>query len=738
MGTFVWHRVYTINIDNLLDSIFRGSTTQTLNTIVCPTALVERDPHFKKLQCVHLHGHVNQLDKGLTFTLQEFAEQQTRPNPWYQLLADDVCRRPVVFIGSLMEESPFQHYLSLRGEKVRGTKEYRPASFLVDPYIGKIRSVALSDQNITPVECSGEDFFSALSARLAKSDLSIQATCVRAFPHVFSGRGPRDDSVIRFFDPIDHTALPSTSRGLPDSFYMGAEPTWRDISDGRDGKRDALECLNDDLARHNDRFQCLVLFGPAGSGKTTVMKRIAYDLSQAGKLVYCAKSEQLVDFEGIIRLAKDDQLGTERLYVLVDNFTRHIPAIGKSANDLADCARVTLLLADRTNAYARRANALRALAPLELEIKDLTEGEVHSILQKLEQFKVLGALRDKTPEERVHEFMFRASRQLLVAMQEATRGIGFEAILTGEYNELVPEAKRAYTICCLAVAQGAPGVYRRHLTPCLGKSSFTRGTVIEQLLRGVLVAENDTGTLLRPRHRKIAEQIAEKIAPASMKYEAVVDYLKQIASDIIPNAITRRTPPFRAYRGLIRCDTLTRLFGGDHDTIISIYEELRDFYGDDFLFWLQYAMAHFAKGVLDTTENYLHQALSICANVRSNPFQIKHQQGILYLAQAIQSGPAILGMERAKEGIAILDDLIRERGDIDSYPFNGYTEHVMRWYVHAGSAISDKEWEALRGVAKRAAATYPRDDMARDNRDKIERAYMMRVVKNPNDDQLTQ
>ena len=115
------------------------------------------------------------------------------------------------------------------------------------------------------------------------------------------------------------------------------------------------------------------------------------------------------------------------------------------------------------------------LAPLELEVKDLTEAEVHSILQKLEQFKVLGALRDKTYDERVHEFMIRASRQLLVAMQEATRGIGFEAILTGEYNELVPEAKLAYTICCLAVAQGAQGVYRRHLTPCLGRHPSPKG-----------------------------------------------------------------------------------------------------------------------------------------------------------------------------------------------------------------------------------------------------------------------
>ena len=274
--------------------------------------------------------------------------------------------------------------------------------------------------------------------------------------------------------------------------------------------------------------------------------------------------------------------------------------------------------------------------------------------------------------------------------------------------------------------------------PCLKKSSFTKGVVIEQLLRGVLVSENDTGTLLRPRHRSIAQQIAEKIAPFHMKYEAVVGFLKQISSDIVPNAIKRRTPPFIAYRGLINCDGLTRLFGGDHDTIISVYEELRDFYGDEFLFWLQYAMAHIAKGGLNIAENYLHQAASICESVGANPFQIKHQQGILYMTQAAQTNPALLGVERAKQGIALLNGLIQERGDTDSYSFNGYTEYVMRWYVHAGTIVSDKEWESLRALAKLATKKYPRDDMACNNRDKIERAYLMRVVKSDNGNQVTQ
>jgi len=109
---FVWNRIYTTNIDNLLDKIYSSKTDQELETIVCPDHDRERDQLLGQLQVINLHGHVHQLDRGVTFTLEEFADQQAGVNPWYQNLIDDLYNRPIVFVGSLMEESPFQHYLA--------------------------------------------------------------------------------------------------------------------------------------------------------------------------------------------------------------------------------------------------------------------------------------------------------------------------------------------------------------------------------------------------------------------------------------------------------------------------------------------------------------------------------------------------------------------------------------------------------------------------------------------------
>ena len=327
---------------------------------------------------------------------------------------------------------------------------------------------------------------------------------------------------------------------------------------------------------------------------------------------------------------------------------------------------------------------------------DLDESDVISVLDRLTTFGFLGALRNRSRSEQVNEFMIRAKRQMLVALREATSGKEFDAILMDEYSELTLEARLAYTICCIAVAKGAPGVYRKHLMPCIPRSRFVKGVVIEDLLRGVLVPGNETGTLLKPRHGLIAQWIANEVAPLEMRFEAVSTFLVQVSNHIVPTEIKKRSPAFLAYRGMVNCEGLYELFGGDTIMMLQIYADVRPYYDGDFLFWLQYAMAHIKAGNLDVAENYLNQSLSIAPHSH----QTLHQKGILYLMQATSSEFPVTMLSRAQEGMDILLDQIRQRGDHDSYPYHAYLTHVGRWYTHADALISQTEWEKLRLVGK--------------------------------------
>jgi hypothetical protein len=727
VSAIAWSRIYSLNIDNLLQFLYSRGATQRLGTIVCPAPPEERDPHFRRVQAVHLHGHIDHPQSGLTFTLADFAKQTAKPNPWYQTLADDMYRQSILFVGTLLEEGPFHHYLEMRDYRDRAIQEFRPKSFLVCPTISTIRADSLKDRNIQPIECTGEEFFASLAREIHLPELSVESVRKRVYPYVVirDDHVESDSSVNRFFDHILPTALPRTVGVVPGNFFLGAEPTWEDIDNRRDGSRVINKDLLGILKQTPARFRCVVLHGPAGCGKTTTLMRTACDLAADGQSVLYAKGLERLDLNGVIQLARELEDKKEGLYLFVDIMERHLGSIDQVRARLVECKLLTLVLAERSNKYYSRCQAIADLAPAEVKMPDLAEEDVLAILERLERFGYLGVLRGKPRADQVQAFMVRASKQLLVAMREATSGKGFDAILRSEFGELPGPAKLAYAICCLAVNAGAPGVYRRHLTPCLPDTEFRKGIVINDLLRGVLVPANETGTMLKPRHRLIARWVATEVAPQGLKQEALSIFLQQIASDIVPNEIKRRSPAYLAYRGMINSEQLFEAFSGDMDLILPLYEELRPYYGQDFLFWLQRGMAHARAEQLDVAENFLNQSLAI----NSNSHQTLHYLGIIYLMQAARSSNAITAKEIADDGIGLLTTQIRERGDYDSYPYSAYLTYVVRWYEAAGTLITSNEWEALRKVGLEATRKYPKDDVVKEAAKEVEKLYMMRAVK---------
>lgn len=719
-----WHRIYSLNIDNLIQKLYGRDATQRIRTIVNPAAPEDRDGLFGVLQCIHLHGHVECADKGLVFTLPDFGSLTAHPNPWYQTFLDDYFNRPIVFIGTQLEEPMFFHYLHLRDPKQRELREFRPKSFFINPSIGSIRASSLRQRNIVPVECTGNEFFESLRDTVDLDTLSVNSVRSTVYPHaVFrNDKAELDEDVNRYFDAIVPGQLPFIRKSPPDDFFMGAEPDWYDIDQRRDAERTIGETLLKNLSLDRETFSMLVLHGPAGSGVTTSLMRTAHTLASNGGRVYYAKGLERTDLRGILDLAEDSS--DKRVFVFLDGLRKYLWAIDAVCDRLRSMKNVTFVVGERSNRYAQVSHALLGFTPIDIRMPDLDETDAQEIIGKLESFGFLGVLRNKTPEERVQAFMERANKQLLVALREATSGQGFDAILRTEFLELAPQAQTAYTICCIAVAHGAPGVYQRHLLPCLGRADFKKGMVISDLLRGVLVPANATGTMVKPRHRLIGYWVATEIAPVGVKQGAISTFLQQISSDIVPNEIKRRSPAYLAYRGMINSEALKETFANDHEIILALYDELKESYDRDFLFWLQYGMAQMNAGHLDVAENYMKQSIGMYPNSH----QVKNKLGCLNLMKATQSSNPVIAIDQANEGIDLLREQMHAEGDHDSYPYHAYLVYVTRWYRKAGTMVSQGEWEELRAIGSEATRKYPRDDMIRDAVNEVERQYLLRVA----------
>ena len=271
-----WHRIYTTNIDDVLKNAYAAASgQQRFEVVVCPSPYESPDFFMERLSCIHLHGSINNLDKPLTFSLEDYAHATASPQPWYQALVDDMQARTILFVGTRLNEPPFYHYIALREFRSPGTKDIRAKAFLVSPNISQVRARQLDDQNIVPVVATGEEFFRTLYEFLGR-EFPRRIEILRAlYPHQLAAIERKDVSLpselLRQFDFILPDSLPGPGVKGRSLFYLGAEPTWMDIRHNIDAQRRVSQTLTEELMSVGPGGRCFVLAGYAGSGKSTVV-----------------------------------------------------------------------------------------------------------------------------------------------------------------------------------------------------------------------------------------------------------------------------------------------------------------------------------------------------------------------------------------------------------------------------------------------------------------------------------
>jgi NAD-dependent SIR2 family protein deacetylase len=179
----LWYRIYTANIDDVLENAYSPVGAQTLVPITCPHPYQEPDIWYEKVQCVHLHGSVLDFSKGFTFTFDEFARLTASPNPWYQAMVDDMQSKSFVYMGTRLNEPPFYHYLEMRSQRARGAIEHRARAFLVAPTVPHIRRRQLEDKGIVVVEASAEEFLNAVAPILRSRAHERMELLENRYPH---------------------------------------------------------------------------------------------------------------------------------------------------------------------------------------------------------------------------------------------------------------------------------------------------------------------------------------------------------------------------------------------------------------------------------------------------------------------------------------------------------------------------------------------------------------------------
>ena len=333
--------------------------------------------------------------------------------------------------------------------------------YSIDPFALDYDIRYWGDRKVEILKCSFREFLDELSQRIDKNDAALAAVQPRqghSIARFYTSTETHISDRLSFFldNSVDHIRpnMKISGRPTPKAFYEGEDVGWGAL----EAKFDVPRRVSDDILSESviseiedepeGGAQLVLIKGPAGNGKTIALRRIAWDAANDyDKFVLFLKDTGAID---PVAIAEISERTNRRLFLFVDRCALHHDEI----LELFLAAKrekhsITIITAEREHEWHTYCGALNELPRQDYSIRYLSEKEIHSLLEKLDQYNCLGVLGNVSYEERFRAFYEHAGRQLLVALHELTSGRSFEEIVNDEYNRIIPaEARYLYLDVC--------------------------------------------------------------------------------------------------------------------------------------------------------------------------------------------------------------------------------------------------------------------------------------------------
>lgn len=445
--SFPWSRIFTLNIDDCAETALRSGRSQKLEIFFRNSPLEESDPIFERVQLVKLNGSADRPEDGFIFSPQEYGEGSNRLPIWYRELGQNHSSYTFIFIGSKLDEPLFQHAIS----EMRSTVKRAPLrGYVITPTASEIDKHHLTSLNLTHIAGTIGDFAKWLDQEMPKRpapwDLAIgRRPELRNISKSLNEPQKRALNSVTLVstDSLPHS-IKTTDTGAIRDFYRGYKPHWIDIIDGVPGE---LSFINDFLqyveANHSGG-KCILLVGPAGSGKTTALMMTALRLSQKSDAPVYFLREAVSDIKDII--ISLEQINTSTFYLFIDKIDsmhNEISEILQSAHARHAC----IVASERLNIWNRRVkNVVEPILAKTFTAETIRRADANLILDKLEKFGPWTRLQPLSRDQRVKEIYAKADRQLLIGLMEATTGLGFIKIIENDFRNLGDDRHKKFLI----------------------------------------------------------------------------------------------------------------------------------------------------------------------------------------------------------------------------------------------------------------------------------------------------
>ena len=674
---FRWHGLATTNYDRIIEKAYEieGGCLQVAQPIISNGDRIQdalRSPDSVLL--LKLHGCISRAaseECPLILTTDQYVQYKVGRSRLFTTLQEWAYERPLVFIGHSIQDPDLRAILL----ELSGLGDRRARCYGVVPDVDEIASRYWESKKLTLLKGSCQEFLETLDRDISANARVLSSLLRTQESHPISERFRSTDTVLsdtcRSFltNDVQHVRSATSERVEPKHFYRGLSRGWAAIEQNLDVRRKLGDTILTDVVLaepgdHLDAVEIILIKGHAGSGKSVLLRRIAWDASHD----YNAVALMLQPQGSLVPNAIRELLGAidDRLYLFIDDAADRAREITTLVREIGnEGKRLTLLIAERSNEWNISGTGVDPYLREQYLVPYLEIAEINGLIDLLAQHRALGTLEQSSSDERVAAFEQRAGRQLLVALHEATLGRPFEDIIKDEYDNIVPaEAQEMYLSICvlnrLSVPVRAGLVSRMHDIPFeYFKQHFFRPlehvvqTSYDSLLRDYTYAA---------RHPQIAEIAFQRVlVDAEQRLDKYLRCLKALNIDY--------TSDERAFRQMVRGRTLQDLFPSS-EMARYIFKVARETVGAD-PFLLQ-QMALYEMNSQNGSLNRAAELLDQAAGAAPYDTSIKHSRAEFLLRLADIARTPLEREQRLREAMRIASSLRDDRrGRISgSYAFH--------------------------------------------------------------------
>lgn len=593
ISCFPWQKIYTLNIDDLIENALSSNRLNIVNTSK-PLSKVKQN----SIDYIKLHGCVRNIDGGFVFSHSEYLDKISGPLDYrFAKLIEDLQTQDFVCIGNSGDEADISYYLMRYG--ISSNRRYGNL-FIINPAPNIIFRQEIKKSGAKLIEMDCENFANWLKDNTAHLTNSTRQKQTQYFKR-------------NFLNVQDVQSCCATYDNSETKLYLGDHPTWEDIITGYDFKTLYEDKIFTEIQRLIDdtteNIVCTLLSKAIG-GKSVQLKRLGLMFAEQGYDVY----EHIGSELKLSHFISGASLSNNNIIVLlIDNASGYYNIIAQIIENFTIGKRLIVICTSRPYFHYKKYYDIRHLPAYRcFNLDDIDQEQqeylANSAIVTLKSKGLLGRIKGKTEEDQLKFFIRKAD--ITQALWEIFEGSNLKMRYETAYSSIIATnrkdsntdiSKLAYkTILGLAIfdERELPFMPDSLLIRLLGCNFNKIGNRIVDIVKRI----NNNGIALRTN---MLTSVILSSASERDKFEVIRDILQIISSYIEGN---RDSYWNQIQSRLMNVVFLKKVLKLKVIKIKELFNKLLRFYEEDANYFIQLGRVEQDMGKYELALNHFIQA----------------------------------------------------------------------------------------------------------------------------------